>query len=375
MAGLKLKIDPTQAKAGAQVVGSALDEVTKDAHEAAKALGFFQDKAGRWREASGRFATVAERVSNGLDGVGKGAGAAARPLQDTQKNSTAASSAFRGLAGNSRLVSMKLSQVAQQGAVTGNYLQALAIQAPDLALGFGAVGIAIGALVPVLYGVGSAMLGVSDEALTSEEAIDSFGAAMDEFQRQSRIAKTGLSELRKEFGEFADEVQRGAEVAAQAALGDAMARFKDIVAPLRAEIDGVAGATKEWRAQIEYVQDLKRQSADIFTIELAEAEMTAAKDAALDLVRALGLSEDELEQLGAAFDRLAAADSMGAVAQASSDALDFIREMYPAASVMPPEIVRIVSGLTDVQTAAAAGTSALGEMGGTITIAADEAAV
>ena len=61
MAGLKLKIDPTQAKAGAQVVGSALDEVTKDAHEAAKALGFFQDKAGRWREASGRFATVAAR--------------------------------------------------------------------------------------------------------------------------------------------------------------------------------------------------------------------------------------------------------------------------------------------------------------------------
>jgi len=44
-----------------------------------------------------------------------------------------------------RMSAMQLSQVAQQASVTGNWLQALAIQLPDLALGFGPIGIAAGA--------------------------------------------------------------------------------------------------------------------------------------------------------------------------------------------------------------------------------------
>jgi len=43
------------------------------------------------------------------------------------------------------MMAMQLSQVAQQASVTGNWLQALAIQIPDLALGFGPIGIAAGA--------------------------------------------------------------------------------------------------------------------------------------------------------------------------------------------------------------------------------------
>lgn len=49
-----------------------------------------------------------------------------------------------------RMAAMQLSQVAQQGSATGNYLQALAIQLPDLALGFGTVGIALGVLGGVM---------------------------------------------------------------------------------------------------------------------------------------------------------------------------------------------------------------------------------
>jgi len=44
----------------------------------------------------------------------------------------------------SRMMAMQLSQVAQQASATGNFVQALAIQLPDMAMGFGAAGIAAG---------------------------------------------------------------------------------------------------------------------------------------------------------------------------------------------------------------------------------------
>jgi len=51
-----------------------------------------------------------------------------------------------------RQTAMQLSQVASQGAVTGNYIQALAIQLPDLALALGPVGIIAGAVAGSLAG-------------------------------------------------------------------------------------------------------------------------------------------------------------------------------------------------------------------------------
>lgn len=77
----------------------------------------------------------------------KGAGSAA----------ATAAPKMQGFGHQARMVSMQLSQVAQQGSVTGNYLQALAIQLPDLMLGFGALGIMVGAVAGSLasYFIGS----------------------------------------------------------------------------------------------------------------------------------------------------------------------------------------------------------------------------
>lgn len=69
------------------------------------------------------------------------------------KLSGAAAQAEKAVAGNSqnaRMMAMQLSQVAQQTQATGNFMQALAIQLPDMALGFGTVGIAIGILAGIM---------------------------------------------------------------------------------------------------------------------------------------------------------------------------------------------------------------------------------
>lgn len=76
------------------------------------------------------------------------------------------------LSNSMRQASLQLSQVAQQGSVTGNYFQALAVQLPDLALGFGTLGVLAGAAAGVfavpLY---NAFTGSSGAATDLRESI------------------------------------------------------------------------------------------------------------------------------------------------------------------------------------------------------------
>lgn len=115
-------------------------------------------------QALDRFAVTAERTENrtgkALEKVGKAA-------NDVGKQSAYAS---QGL----RMQAMQLSQVAQQASATGNWLQALAIQLPDLALAFGPIGIAAGAAAGAALSYFSTITDNSDESavlLKEQEAL------------------------------------------------------------------------------------------------------------------------------------------------------------------------------------------------------------
>ncbi|MDP9809351.1 hypothetical protein J2W42_002199 [Rhizobium tibeticum] len=105
-------------------------------------------------------ASRAEAATNGLSSASQGAsGAASAAAQAYAKQGAAAAQTSKQIElmnkaangnGQIRMMAMQLSQVAQQTQATGNFMQALAIQLPDLALGFGTVGIAVGVLLGVL---------------------------------------------------------------------------------------------------------------------------------------------------------------------------------------------------------------------------------
>jgi hypothetical protein len=106
-------------------------------------------------------AARAEAATEGLTGASRGAsGAAVAAAQAYARQGTSAASASKQIdlvnkaANNNtmqmRMAAMQLSQVAQQTMATGNFMQALAIQLPDLALGFGTVGIAIGIVLGII---------------------------------------------------------------------------------------------------------------------------------------------------------------------------------------------------------------------------------
>lgn len=128
-----------------------------------------------------------------------------------------------------RMASMQLSQVAQQGAATGNYLQALAIQLPDLALGLGTVGImagvAAGALLPLVAG----FMGVGDEAADFEASLKSLQAVADGLNEPFDLLKTSVRDLEKVYGEATDRVLQFALAQSQLRASQAAARLSEQV--------------------------------------------------------------------------------------------------------------------------------------------------
>ena len=119
-----------------------------------------------------------------------------------------------------RGVSLQLSQVAQQGSVTGNFLQAFAIQLPDLLLGFGTLGILIGAaagalavpLVNALKGSSSAVDELVKSIREGEIAVESLSDAQARsFARKQakEIEETtkNVDKYKKELKDASSQVQ------------------------------------------------------------------------------------------------------------------------------------------------------------------------
>lgn len=86
-----------------------------------------------------------------------------------------------GLAHQSRMAAMQLSQVAQQTAATGNFIQALSIQLPDLALGFGALGIGIGVVAGALLPLAANFVTGGEGAMELSDALDNASSELAEY--------------------------------------------------------------------------------------------------------------------------------------------------------------------------------------------------
>lgn len=101
----------------------------------------------------------------------------------------------------------QLSQVGQQGAVSGDYLRALLIQLPDMAIGFGTAGIAVGVLASALPAAISLVGSLISNSVSLEAALKAVEAAQTAYDRANRQSLTPMADLRKEFGDNAEEVR------------------------------------------------------------------------------------------------------------------------------------------------------------------------
>lgn len=133
------------------------------------------------------------------------------PLAGLEKGSFAA-------AGGARMLGQQLSQVFQQGAVTGNYLGALAVQLPDMALGFGGVAIAASIVATVaLPMIISAFGGGKTAADQARDANASYGESI-------QLLMTDVSDATTLQDRYAAAVKSGSAATVAALQAEAATR-------------------------------------------------------------------------------------------------------------------------------------------------------
>lgn len=171
-----------------------------------------------------------------LDGLESQARQTERATENMSAAGRAVGPAFSVAGGGARMLTQQLSQVGQQTMATGNFMQALAIQLPDIGLGFGAVGTAAGLLAGiVLPTLGEAIFGVSEDARTFEDVLSDVESRIGSAGDAVELLTQTSADLAAQFGQVNEQVR--AIVIAQ---GDvAIRKLAEEAGALRDELTGL----------------------------------------------------------------------------------------------------------------------------------------
>lgn len=183
------------------------------------------DQAGAKLKNFGTIASATERkVLQSTNGMATGFKSfntsvkSAAPVVNTFEKTAKTATATSGNFSNSiRQISLQLSQVAQQGAVTGDFFRAFTIQLPDLLLGFGTFGILIGAVAGALGGpLIDALTGSSKAIKNVDEDIADLTDGFEELTDAQRAyvllsSEIKQADLQKEFDDIGQEVKAAAD--------------------------------------------------------------------------------------------------------------------------------------------------------------------
>lgn len=347
------------------------------------------------REVRAEFRGIGEEGSRSFAMVG-------REIDSLNRRMGGLGPGARNARGAMRNVGLQLSQVAQQGAVTGDYFRALAVQMPDLLLGFGGLGIAIGAATAVL---GPFVIDLFEAADRSKELAESVGAlekAVGAFATRAREAGASTAELVRTYGALVGEARELLAVERDLARLDALeqiaasaesarAALGDIGTRSRAEFAQAAARVAEVNAEIERLRAeqraLLREGLDVgdnvqrnlaIATALAELQNSLLEIGALTgpiyrLRDALGITFEDAAALAGAMADLREARGI----EAQSRALEALRVSYISAlgglEAMTAEQRAFLARLTDASLAAIRFRALMDEAGASVSTAAGSA--
>jgi len=236
---------------------------------------------------------------------------------------------------NARMMGMQLSQVAQQTAATGNFVSALAILLPDMALGFGVWGMAIATVASVaLPTLMAAMSSTQGGAEALKDTFDSMDTAVGNYVKAVDAAIIPNDELAASYGRLS-----GAAEGALQAIAD-VSRVEAINA-VSAAVQGVVDSLTEMR--------------DYAT----SSDAMASTQSVLTLKDAFDMTNQQAARLRASLEDLNAAKGLEAQARAAFQVQQALLAAYGSVDAMPKplrdataEMGKIIqsAGLADVAT-------------------------
>lgn len=156
-------------------------------------------------------------MATGFKSFNTSVNSAAPVVTTFEKTAKKAAATGGNFANSIRQVSLQLSQVAQQGAVTGDFFRAFTVQLPDLLLPFGTLAILIGAVAGALGGpLIDALSGSSKAIKNVDEDIADLTDGFEELTDAQRAyvllsSEIKQADLQKEFDDIAQEVKTAAD--------------------------------------------------------------------------------------------------------------------------------------------------------------------
>lgn len=330
---------------------------TKGLKQAEPALDSLVVKAGQAEGAAKKLTTATKgmgdsarastaglkQASAALQEVGQEARTAETMLESTDRALDAVGTRS-GMASNSaRMVAQQLSQVAQQASATGNFTQALAIQLPDMAMGFGAWGIAAGIVASVALPALVQMLGTTiDKQEQMKETTEALQAATEAYLASVEAQGAAIDVLGEKYGALAmvaAEATRAQTEAAQAEAIRLLAERADQLANSLGNLEGRALTTARGT-----------------TYSYIESFMALRNE--------FGLTEAAASKVYSKLRDLAAAEGPQATADAARALRDELESAFGSAAKMPEPIRNLYDELNAAVLEAAALQGGLDEASG-----------
>lgn len=246
------------------------------------------------------------------------------PLQRELNRGAAATKQFAERAGamggamavssnQARLMAQQLSQVGQQTMATGNFVQALAIQLPDLGLAFGAAGAAAGLLAGIaLPMVVAAFSSTGDEAKALQKSLENMTRAVDAYATAAAAAGAPTEDLRAKYGAMAEEARAGLQALSDVAQVEA-------VDAVKAALDGAVASLITMQEKV----------------TLADDGFSKSVETVMVLNDSFGMTVGQVDQLRGALSALASAQGLDVQAQAANDVRVALLSAFGSVEAMP----------------------------------------
>lgn len=323
-----------------------LQDLTFSIHADQKTAAAF----GRVRTDLRRLKTDLGSVQTEMRQTGRMAVSAADSVADLGNSTGRLSRLSPAASNNLRNLSYQFNQIGQQGAATGNYLQALSIQIPDILASFGSF--------PLVIAGGAIALGASlvPALISGAEAAQSFDKAMEDLEDQLSASQEVIDLISNDFSGLREQLAGSREAIsllgqsiAEISLRDLRAEADDLVRSLTKMYDGFLGSSRREDLRAEFmefgagVNDLaaaaeRLQKAGTLREQLASA--VRLRELFLDLAGPVqDMTEEQIEYYTAMVDTenmlrrvLKATQDQEAALEDAADAADSIND--PFASII-----------------------------------------
>lgn len=220
----------------------------------------------------------------------------------------------------------QLGDVATQIGGGTSAMRAFGMQAAQLLGPFGTMGALAGTAAAALIPLASGLLSSGDAAGTAEDRLKALNETTDDMVQRVQTAATPIADLRGQFGDLADEIQRANGVMAAFAAGRAE---RDALGAARG-LSGELGIDLS-RLKPDATQLPAGANADRLRVEM-QAQADAAAEAMEQLADKTGASADQAERLRMALNRTDSANSLQAVVQDSENLLAVLDELHNGAT-------------------------------------------